>query len=278
MPPVDDASAQRGAAISAALAAFTSETRLYRLDIAGQPELLVERWVAEEGLSASFVRELIVLATDASLDLDALLGCRATLSITLADGTRTSRSGLVQEAAQSGAEGGFARYRLRIVSWWWMASQQRHQRVYQDKTTLEIVEDVFARYASHASWRQTDEVAEFMADAARRSYCVQWQETDAAFALRLMAEEGLGYAFEESDDAPAGHRLVVFADSCSFPDDASAKANRGLRFHRASSQEAFDTIQTLIAERSLQAAVTTLVSYDYRNKKAVAAELPTAQA
>ncbi|MCB4359526.1 hypothetical protein [Quatrionicoccus australiensis] len=67
-----------------------------------------------------------------------------------------------------------------------------------------------------------------------------------AFVSRLLTKEGLGWCIEEDDKAPAGHRLRIFADSQSFPEDAlSEHANGG--------QGTFLTIgSTNINTRSMQ--------------------------
>ena len=268
---------QAVADLFAALAAFTEDQRLYAIDIEGAAHLVVESFHAHEACSELFVRDIVVLSTDAGLDIASLAGRRAKLAITLPDGALATRSGIVQGVARMGADGGFARFRLTVVPWLYAATQQRNSRVWQDKSALAIVEEVFTRYAALASWRLADEVAEFMADSPIRDFCAQYRETDYAFIARLLAEEGLGFFFEELDDAPDGHRMVLFSDSTRFACDPSA-ANAPLRFHRADSQEEADTIRTLSATRRLQAAATTLLSYDYVTKKSIAAQVPTGAA
>lgn len=268
------------------LVQFTSATRLYSLSLGdGAPsgELLVEAFAASEGLHAVGLREVIVLSLDAGVPLKSLVGQRATLKATLSDGGSAGFSGLVNEAAKLGSEGGFARYRLRIVPWIWLLSQSRNSRVWQDKTVIEIVEDVFAEYAPHAAWTWSDEAAPFMQAVQPRSYTIQYRESNLEFVSRLLAAEGLSWRVEESADAAAGHRLVLFADSAAknaFAEDATSAGGlggEGIRFHAGTAREEQDSIQALAARRSLQPASFTLLSYDYKNKQAVATSLPTRQ-
>ena len=59
----------------------------------------------------------------------------------------------------------------------------------------------------------------------------------------------------------------------------STEANaHGIRFHRASSQEKSDAIQAFGGQRVLQAATTTVLGWDYKAKRSVAASVPTNQA
>ncbi|WP_156369441.1 type VI secretion system Vgr family protein, partial [Duganella sp. Leaf126] len=262
--------------VRAALAPFASDTRLYalRLDDA-DAALLVEAFAADDGVQALGQRDLILLSTDASLNLAQLLGKQAALEATLADGSRTRFSGLVTQAAMLGSFGGLARYRLRLQPWLWRLGQVRNSRVWQDKTVIEIVESVFQGHAPLAQWRWSDETASFMADAGTRSYCCQYRESDLDFVTRLLTEEGLAWRFEEAE---GGQCLVLFADSTDNSatiEDASSAAGAGIRFHGARAAEASDTITALRAHRSLRAGLSTVLSYDYKAKKAVAASVPT---
>ncbi len=260
---------------------FLSATRLYELvwrDAAG-PDMPVEAWWGREALSSGFELCIDLLSTDAHLELKRLLGRAVTLNTRLSDGSQAARSGLVRAARKLGSDGGFARYRLTVVPWIWLLGRGRHNRVFQDKTVIQIVETVFADYADIAAWQWTDDVAPFLADTRPRSYCVQYGESDYAFVSRLLAEEGLGWCIEEDPDAPAGHRLRLFADNLRFPEDSlsqSANGGRGLRYHRADSQEEQDAIVAFGQHRRLTSNQITAISYDYKAKKSVALSIPGA--
>ena len=264
---------------------FDSLTRLYRVQGDGAlGSLLVESWSLREALDAPWTLELSALSLDAALDLQALLGERATLESVLAGGELSPRTGIVFAAAAEESDGGFARYRLTIRPWTALLAHSRRSQVWQEQTTVEIVESVFRRYDAHAHWRWTDDVpahlerSPYAGSGGKRSYTVQYRETDLAFVTRLLAEEGLGARFEETDDAPAGHGLVVFADSPaadSSPEDDTSAANGGIRFHRASAVEEVDAVQAFGGLRVLQAATTTTLAWDYAAKRSVAASVPT---
>jgi type VI secretion system VgrG family protein len=265
--------------VTAALLQFTSETRLYELRLADDSVgLTVEAFSADEGLQTIGARDIIALSIDAFIQLAPLLGKPATLEISLADGTRGRFSGVISEAAMLGSFGGLTRYRLRLSPWLWRLSQTRNSRVWQDKTAIEIVETVFQDHAPQAVWRWSDETAPFMAAAGTRSYCCQYRESDFDFITRLLTEEGLAWRFEETDD---GHIMVLFANSAeqsATPEDATSATGGGIRFHGARAGESADTIQALRAYRSLRASLSTVLSYDYKSKRAVSASVPTNQA
>ena len=259
------------AQISNSLAQYSSESRLYALVVGGGADLLVEAFAADDEVQGTGPRDVIVLSTDAHLQAASLLGQPATLELSLADGTRTRFSGDVTQVATLGSNGGFARYRLRLTHWVWRLGQMRNSRVWQDKSVLDIIDDVFSAYQPLARWRWSDEAGPFMADAIPRSYCCQYRETDLAFIERLLAEEGLAWRFEQDGD---GAQMVLFADSsqrCAVPEDASSEASGGIRFHGARVGEQQDTIQALQASRAACVSLTTLLSYDYKAKRAAGA-------
>ncbi|WP_371766836.1 type VI secretion system Vgr family protein [Massilia sp.] len=264
----------------AALAGFDSVTRLYALRIGDDDtdlpggELLVEAFVADDAVQGLGVRDVIALSTSAALDPSALLGRPAALEVTLADGTRADFAGAICAAAQLGSNGGLARYRVRIAHWVWRLAHVRNSRVWQDKSVIDIVDDVFSAYAPDARWRWSDDVGPFMDGANPRSYCCQYRESDLAFVERLLAEEGLAWRFEQVEDGP---RMVLFADSrdaSAVADDPSIGAG-GARFHGAHAREKSDSVQALAVLRGVGASAVTVLSYDYKSKQAVAANSPS---
>ncbi|NRF68152.1 type VI secretion system tip protein VgrG [Aquincola sp. S2] len=267
---------------------FDTTRRLYHLKGDGAlAELLVEAWCQREALNTPWRMELSALALRADLDLDDMLGRRLDLRTTLSDGGELLRSGLVTEARAEESDGGFARYRLVIEPWLALLAHSRRSQVWQEKTLVEIVESVFARYAARASWRWAACVDAHLAASAfagsggLRSYCVQYRETDLQFVQRLLAEEGLVYRFEFDDAAPDGQTLVILADSvdpAACPEDRcseSALGGQGIRFHRDAQVEDQDTIQALGALRQLPVAQATAMAWDYKGKRVVAASVPT---
>lgn len=262
---------------AAALLATVSDTaRLYALEGAAPiTPLHVERWHAEDALSALYTLTVDALATRDDLDLDAMLGQQVALVTTQADGTQARRTGLVRKSQLLGADGGLARYRLTLVPWLWLLGESRHSRIFEDQTVLDIVGTVFGGYPGYASWKATSDATQWLAQVRPRSYTVQYRESDLAFVSRLLAEEGLGYTFIEDADAPSGHTLVIFAASRELPEDAnSAAASDGLRFHRAASVEESDTIQALGQQVSIGPAAVNFLSWDYKSVSATSASLP----
>ena len=267
--------------ITSELVQFSSTTRLYALRIGdGRPrpglsELPVEAFYADDAVQEIGMRDVIVLSTNAHVALESLLGEQATLEISLADGTRSSFAGEINEVAMLGSDGGFARYRIRIAPWPWRLGQVRNSRVWQDKTVIQIVDSVFAPYRPMARWRWSSDTGQFMGRAMARSYCCQYRESDLDFVRRILAEEGLCWRFEQTEDGPG---MVLFAESdrlSAVPEDPSSARGAGVRYHGAGPVETQDTVQALIEERRLHISLLTVLSSNYESKLVVAASAPT---
>ncbi len=263
-----------------ALLTFTASSRLYELTVGEERKgrLLVEAFAADEQLQHTGSRDIICLSTDAFIAPASLLGQVARLQISLANRSRTGFHGLITQACMLGSNGGLTRYRIRVQPWLWQLSQVRNSRAWEEKTVIEIVDDVFEAYSPQAQWRWSDEVGPFMDAGMPRSYCCQYRETDLDFVTRLLTEEGLAWRFEDIED---GHRLVIFADSgqlSAVPEDPSSADGGGIRYHAAHLGEASDTIQSMTTHRNIMAGTSTLLSYDYKAKKIVKASVPTKMA
>jgi type VI secretion system VgrG family protein len=237
-------------------------------------EFLVEAFTAQDAIQEIGVRDVIVLSTDPFIDLFSLLDQPATLAISLAGGTRTHFSGIIIEACLLSYNGGYARFALKIAPWMSRMEQVRNCRVWEEKTVMEIIDDVFRAYYPQARWRWSVETPRFMHDVGARSYCCQYRETDFDFIRRLLIDEGLCWRFEEDKD---GLCCVLFSDStniCAVPEDASSRAGGGVRYHGVRPGECQDTVQALYSMRSMVSTSVTVLSTDYKQRNAIYATSP----
>lgn len=78
-------------------------------------------------------------------------------------------------------------------------------RVFQDKSTIEIVKEVFADSGLPEDRLQLS----LNSDYGKRGYCIQQQESDFHFISRLLEEEGITYYFLHSKEKD----ILVLADS-----------------------------------------------------------------
>lgn len=252
-------------------------------------DLLLERFELHEAVSEPFRLTLQVLMLDAHVPLKQLCGQALTLRTQLADGSHALRSGIVTEARALHADGGFARKALTVQPWIALLAHTLSSRVWQDRSLIDIVDDVLSQHPELAVWRWDEGVAEHVAqglfarNGGQRAYCVQHRESDLDFLQRLLAEEGVAWRVEESDDAPAGHGLVFFVHSQAQPQDPTSAGGwgvtgLGIRFHASpgqDSQASQDSIHALGHERRLGPTAHTVLGWDHKAHAAIAAEVPS---
>lgn len=261
-------------ALRAGLASYTQKTRLLRLHTPlGADRLIAERFDGIEHLSgmerggstAGFRFDLVALSTDAHLDPDALLGQPVLLELLCADSRVDLRPfhGHVTAFEQLGSNGSLACYRLTIEPWLAFLDHRRDSYVFQDRTVVEIIDEIFGDYAGEGvlipAWRWQ------LADASvcpRRSLTVQYRESDLAFVLRLLAEAGLFGWFEHTGDVASAsfgsHGLVIADANTAFAPDLGA-----VRFHRSDATESADSLQRLDATAAVGTQAVALTSWDY---------------
>ncbi|HLO95064.1 MAG TPA: contractile injection system protein, VgrG/Pvc8 family, partial [Burkholderiaceae bacterium] len=280
----------RSSNLAGLIAGWSQSERLYAVTgDAPINDLLVEDFTLIDTISEPFVLRITVLTLDGQLSVHSLMQKRITLHTRLSDGSVHQRSGLIAYANELVSDGGFKCLQLTVRPWVAFLELSSHSRAWQHKTVPQILDHVFSIYRAHGGWRFGEESSDgskedldaFLAlgpNAGVLDYCCQYRESDLAFMQRLLASVGLGWRVEDDPDAPSGHTVVVFADSTRWPENessASAVGGTGLKFHRSAATEDQDTIQAFGGQRRLNPAATTVLQWDYLQKRAVAATAPT---
>ncbi|HEX9172394.1 MAG TPA: type VI secretion system tip protein TssI/VgrG, partial [Telluria sp.] len=251
---------------------FTQDTRLLRITTPlGPDKILVECVRGEESLSRGYRFEVSVLSTDAHIALRALIGQPALLELLTAAPGMPLRPfhGHITCAQLVGANGGFARYILTIEPWSAFMAFGRDSRVFQDKTVFDILDAVFQGWQGLGKlapkWRY--DVLERGVYPVRSLTC-QYQESNLAFAERLMVEEGLFYYFEHSaapdSDHLGSHTLVIADHNGSFKANAQARVHftqPGAVMQEDSIDRWHTTSRSVVRE-------TAISSWDYRSRGA----------
>jgi type VI secretion system secreted protein VgrG len=169
----------------------------------GSETLLPHRLTGEEGLSTGYRYVLDCLSADTHLELKGLLGQPAEVSLLLPDGGHRLLCGLITQATQNGADGGFAKYVLTLEPALATLRHRRNSRVFQDKTVPQIVACLLDEHLSgNPAFPGAFQYRSLLTkDYPVRSYCLQYRETDLAFIERLLAEEGISYHYSHGPEA-----------------------------------------------------------------------------
>ena len=258
-------------------ALLDQQGRLLKVDTALPAMALIpERMVMTEAVSTPFELTLDCLSTSVQFELKRLIGEQVSLRLLQADGLYKAWHGYVFGAAQLGADGGLARYRLTVQPWLSFLAHRADSLVYQDKTALAIIEEVFDDYPqAKYSLRVSPEVTQAL---RTRSLCTQYRESDLAFVERLLAEEGLSYRFEHLEgeaatDADAKgharHVLVIGDAGAAVPDVGEVRFARQHVTANTAGQK--DAVTAFMVSRNVAANAVTRAAWDYERLAGTAA-------
>lgn len=96
----------------------------------------------------------------------------------------------------------FQHYEIQVVPWLWLLTRHTDCRIFQGKTVVEIIKEIFDSYPSKLYRETLAKVATY----PKIDYCVQYRETDFNFVSRLMEDYGITYFFEHTENS---HTLVL---------------------------------------------------------------------
>jgi type VI secretion system secreted protein VgrG len=178
---------------------LTQDTRLLELITPlGKDALLIRHIQGREGISQLYSFEIDAFApNEREIDFAAIVGQPVCVSAVLKTQGKRFFHGIVKSFVR-GARGTHATaYRLEIVPSFWLLSQRTQSRIFQQISVPDILKKVL---------QDLDADFELVGDFQPRDYCVQYRESDFAFASRIMEEEGIFYFFRHNED---GHQLVI---------------------------------------------------------------------
>lgn len=172
----------------------------------GDDALILLSFNGEEAISELFEFQLNLASQNLNITANEIVGNPVDLWIRLNDGSQRFINTYINRftAGPMYAEG-YRSYLATAVPWLWFLSLNQDSRIFQGKTVLQVLEDIFQLYP----------LANFeikcMKQYPENDYCVQYQESDLAFINRLMQEYGIFYYFTHE----AGKHTLVINDDAS---------------------------------------------------------------
>jgi type VI secretion system secreted protein VgrG len=139
---------------------------------------------------------------------------------------------------------------LTIVPRLWLATRHIDCKIFQDRTVLEIVADVLARYAVKLDVRCRDRYAP-------SPYTVQYRESDFHFVSRLLEHHGIAYHFEHTPQ----HQSMVLTDSPGQHPDLPGTPSIPFAAHDKHDRQT--SMATWWSQATLRPASVVLSEYDY---------------
>jgi type VI secretion system secreted protein VgrG len=164
-------------------------------------DLRFDTMTYSSGLSQLEEIQLQMLSERPDLQPEDLLGHLVDVKIELRDGEKRHVGGYVSRFGMGRHQGRYYGYHATVVPWLWFLTRKSDCRIFQDLDVKEIVTKIFEGHAAIANyeWKLTRMYR-------KRSYCVQYRETDFNFIARLLEDEGIYWYFEHTDGAP---RLIL---------------------------------------------------------------------
>lgn len=183
------------------------------------PETRVSRLSVEEGLSRLFVIEADCVCADPDLELAKMPGTDGAVVLAADDGSSRTFHGIIEQAEYLERRGDLFAYRLRLMPRLQGLAHRVRSRIFQDQSVVKVIQDVFA-----GAGIPEEAVAWSAAEGAVREYCTQWKESELAFVLRLLEQEGIFFWFEHTQeghvlhlaDSPAVHEPIEGSPGLTF--------------------------------------------------------------
>jgi len=190
------------------MATSSEQTGKKRFEFVSQaPGLLqntfsVVNFQGSEGLSACYQFEIMLVADDPEIDLDAVLHSPATFSILRDDNNgNIPFHGILAQFEQLHEVDNHVFYRAVLVPRLWLLSLNRCNQIFLDKSVSEILEAVLKDGELTAD---DDYELKFKTDYSKptekREYVCQYGESHLDFISRWMEREGMYYFFEQTAD------------------------------------------------------------------------------
>jgi type VI secretion system secreted protein VgrG len=173
----------------------------------GEDVLLLAGFSGREGISQLFQFQLELVAEDPKkVSFDKLLGQPMTIELALPGDAKRHFNGVVYRMQETLSDGRYAYYQAEFVPQFWLLTRNVQSRIFQQLSVPDILKKVLDGL---------DVTYEIQGTFHPRDFCVQYRESDFAFASRLMEEEGIYYFFKHTAD---GHTMVVANTPQSHPD------------------------------------------------------------
>lgn len=178
--------------------------------IHGEELLVLMRFTGRDALNELFEYRLEAVSLKADIDLNAMMGTHAHVAFANKEHGPRFYDGIITEAETLGVgEGGYL-YSFTLRPWFWLADQRKNQRIFHNRTVVQIIEEVFSDWAAASQPLFENRLIQ---DYPVLEYTVQYGETDFNFVCRQMERFGINYCFSHKAGA---HTLVMVDDPLSF--------------------------------------------------------------
>ncbi|WP_436861986.1 type VI secretion system Vgr family protein [Acinetobacter haemolyticus] len=221
-------------------------------------QVFLQRIEGTHHLNGGVAAELICLSTDATIPLKQFIGCQTAVDSVTDTGTLFRTTGIITEAVQGQSDGSLTLYKLKLQDATALWHKRRNSRVFMNKTVLDIIQILFKEWQQRSQLFASSlslDLSGLTQDYDVRPFVMQANESDYDFITRLLRSEGINWLIDEAQLTVLNSNSPIQAQKLRLVDDNSqyqALDRRIIRYHRSSATEQYDSMTSLIAERSLQ--------------------------
>ena len=209
-------------------------------------------------LNDGFKAELICLSTNATIPLKQFIGSQAAIDTVTDQGQLTRVTGIITQALQGQSDGSLTVYKLTLEDPTALWKQRRNSRVFMNKSVRDVVEIIFKEWQQKSplfASSLTLDLSGLSQDYDIRPFIMQSLESDYDFLTRLLRSESINWLIDEAERTVAQSSAAIQPQKLHLIDDNSqyqALERRQIRYHRSSATEQYDSMTSLVGQRSLQ--------------------------
>jgi type VI secretion system secreted protein VgrG len=223
-----------------------------------EDDLLFCRLEGEDGLSLGAEYRLLALSRRGDISADELLGHPMSVRLLTPAGGRREFNGIAVAFEQGESRGRLHGYHITIRPWTWLLTRTSDCRIFQDKTTRDIIAAVFADH------ELADYRFELGDDYPSRPYCVQYRESDFDFVSRLMEQDGMhGYWLHQG-----GRHVIVIADGSHVHESAAGDGTVSFLESGPSSSHQLEGVRRWSRRAEIQTGRCVLRDFDFEKPRA----------
>jgi type VI secretion system secreted protein VgrG len=159
----------------------------------GDPDIMLIRgFHGTEAVSRLYEYRLDLMLQAGGMPFDDVVGKKGTVSLEITPGVMRKFHGIITQLSRGSRDAIFTYFRAILRPKIWRLTKTWNSRIFQDKSVVDILQDVFTGF-------DVDYSRLWMDEFERHNYRVQYRESDFNFASRLMEEAGICYFFEHGD-------------------------------------------------------------------------------
>ncbi|WP_433848034.1 type VI secretion system Vgr family protein [Acinetobacter proteolyticus] len=240
---------------------LTAQKRAIHIQFSNQnlnTQVFLQRIDGQHQLNDGFKAELICLSTNATIPLKQFIGSQAAIDTVTDQGQLTRVTGIITQALQGQSDGSLTVYKLTLEDPTALWKQRRNSRVFMNKSVRDVMEIIFKEWQQKSplfASSLTLDLSGLSQDYDVRPFIMQHSEVDYDFLTRLLRSESINWLIDEAERTVAQSSAAIQPQKLRLIDDNSqyqALDRRQIRYHRSSATEQYDSMTSLVGQRSLQ--------------------------